>query len=78
MAAIRPAAGAGSMGRPLAKPPLAGEGRLLTLTTTVTAPGSTEARIEADLGFHVLLRELSGNSMLVQTWRHPEGPPAWS
>ncbi|AXB48644.1 GntR family transcriptional regulator [Amycolatopsis albispora] len=34
---------------------------------------SPEARIEADLGFHVRLCELSGNSMLVQSWRHLEG-----
>jgi DNA-binding GntR family transcriptional regulator len=34
---------------------------------------SFEDRIEADLAFHVLLCELSGNSMLVQTWRHLEG-----
>jgi DNA-binding GntR family transcriptional regulator len=32
------------------------------------------AKVEADLGFHLLLCELSGNSMLVKTWRHLEGP----
>ena len=31
------------------------------------------ARVEADLGFHVLLCELSGNAMLVESWRHLEG-----
>jgi DNA-binding FadR family transcriptional regulator len=31
------------------------------------------ARVEADLGFHLLLCELSGNSMLVDSWRHLEG-----
>jgi DNA-binding GntR family transcriptional regulator len=33
-----------------------------------------QERIEADLGFHVRLCEMSGNSMLLQTWRHLEGP----
>jgi DNA-binding GntR family transcriptional regulator len=31
------------------------------------------ARVEADLGFHVRLCELSGNPMLVESWRHLEG-----
>jgi DNA-binding GntR family transcriptional regulator len=31
------------------------------------------AKLEADLGFHLLLCELSGNSMLVDTWRNLEG-----
>ncbi|WP_328796341.1 GntR family transcriptional regulator [Halosaccharopolyspora lacisalsi] len=31
-------------------------------------------RLEADLAFHALLCELSGNSMLLDTWRHLEGP----
>ncbi|WP_031334443.1 GntR family transcriptional regulator [Saccharopolyspora erythraea] len=31
-------------------------------------------RIEADLSFHALLCELSGNSVLLDTWRHLEGP----
>ncbi|MHB9756989.1 GntR family transcriptional regulator [Streptomyces sp. BYX5S] len=31
------------------------------------------ARVEADLGFHVRLCQLSGNSMLVESWRHLEG-----
>ena len=30
-------------------------------------------RIEADIGFHLLLCRLSGNSMLVDSWRHLEG-----
>jgi DNA-binding GntR family transcriptional regulator len=30
-------------------------------------------RVEADLGFHLLLCQLSGNSMLVDAWRHLEG-----
>jgi DNA-binding GntR family transcriptional regulator len=33
-----------------------------------------QERIEADLGFHVRLCEWSGNSILLQTWRHLEGP----
>jgi DNA-binding GntR family transcriptional regulator len=31
------------------------------------------ARIDADLAFHLQLCRLSGNSMLVQSWRHLEG-----
>ncbi|MFF3490271.1 GntR family transcriptional regulator [Streptomyces sp. NPDC002795] len=31
------------------------------------------ARVEADLGFHVRLCQVSGNSMLVDSWRHLEG-----
>jgi DNA-binding GntR family transcriptional regulator len=31
------------------------------------------AQVEADLGFHVRLCELSGNPMLVESWRHLEG-----
>ncbi|MEU0531242.1 GntR family transcriptional regulator [Amycolatopsis tolypomycina] len=30
-------------------------------------------RVEADLGFHLRLCELSGNTMLVESWRHLEG-----
>jgi DNA-binding GntR family transcriptional regulator len=30
-------------------------------------------KLEADLGFHLLLCRLSGNSMLVETWRYLEG-----
>ncbi|WP_055553517.1 GntR family transcriptional regulator [Streptomyces sp. NBRC 110028] len=32
------------------------------------------AKVEADLGFHLLLCELSGNSVLLKTWRQLEGP----
>ncbi|HEX8518269.1 MAG TPA: GntR family transcriptional regulator [Pseudonocardia sp.] len=35
--------------------------------------GAFQAALEADLAFHLLLCELSGNSMLVDTWRHLEG-----
>jgi DNA-binding GntR family transcriptional regulator len=38
------------------------------------AAGDFAAQVEADLAFHLLVCELSGNSMLVQTWRHLEGP----
>jgi DNA-binding GntR family transcriptional regulator len=31
------------------------------------------ARVEADLGFHMRLCELSGNAMLLESWRHLEG-----
>ena len=30
-------------------------------------------RVDADLGFHLQLCRLSGNSMLVETWRYLEG-----
>ncbi|WP_309500527.1 GntR family transcriptional regulator [Streptomyces shenzhenensis] len=32
------------------------------------------AMVEADLAFHLLLCELSGNSVLIRTWRQLEGP----
>jgi DNA-binding GntR family transcriptional regulator len=32
-----------------------------------------DERVEADLGFHLLLCRLAGNSMLVEAWRHLEG-----
>ncbi len=38
------------------------------------ASGDFSAQVEADLAFHFRLCELSGNSMLMQTWRHLEGP----
>ena len=36
-------------------------------------PGDFAENLEADLGFHLLLCQLSGNSMLVASWRHLEG-----
>lgn len=36
--------------------------------------GGLADQVEADLAFHLLLCELSENSMLVKTWRHLEGP----
>lgn len=47
------------------------------LRASVAALAGTEhdfgARVEADLGFHLLLCRESGNSMLVDSWRHLEG-----
>lgn len=42
---------------------------------TLLADGSADlaARVEADLGFHLLLCQLAGNPMLVESWRHLEG-----
>ena len=36
--------------------------------------GDLPEQIENDLSFHALLCELSGNSVLLDTWRHLEGP----
>lgn len=44
------------------------------LSEALEEPENFEAQVEADLAFHALLCELSGNSMLVKTWRHLEGP----
>jgi DNA-binding GntR family transcriptional regulator len=35
--------------------------------------GDFAAKLEADLGFHLLLCRLSGNTMLVDAWRYLEG-----
>jgi DNA-binding GntR family transcriptional regulator len=35
--------------------------------------GDFTTRLEADLGFHLLLCELSGNAVLVEAWRYLEG-----
>jgi DNA-binding GntR family transcriptional regulator len=37
------------------------------------AGGDFAERLEADLGFHLLLCELADNPMLVESWRHLEG-----
>lgn len=54
------------------------EEALAALDEAVTAMDSVEgdfaAQIEADLAFHLLLCELSRNSVLIDTWRHLEGP----
>jgi len=48
--------------------------RLREALVTLAAAGEDfEARLRADLGFHLLLCQLSGNSMLVDSWRHLEG-----
>jgi DNA-binding GntR family transcriptional regulator len=43
------------------------------LTRMGGVEGDFEAKLEADLGFHLLLCTLSGNSMLVEAWRYLEG-----
>ena len=43
------------------------------LTRIGDANGDFAQRLEADLAFHLLLCQLSGNSMLVGSWRHLEG-----
>jgi DNA-binding FadR family transcriptional regulator len=42
------------------------------LAQLADAGGDLPARVEADLGFH-LLCQLAGNSMLVEAWRYLEG-----
>lgn len=37
------------------------------------AGGDFGTKLEADLGFHLLLCQLCGNSMLVESWGHLEG-----
>lgn len=53
------------------------ESAVTTLRTALAklpdAPDDFAANLEADLGFHLLMCELSGNSMLVESWRHLEG-----
>lgn len=50
---------------------------IATLRDALARMAHTEAtfaeRVEADLGFHLLLCELAGNPMLVESWRHLEG-----
>ena len=43
------------------------------LDRLVDADGDFATQLEADLGFHLLLCRLSGNAMLVETWRYLEG-----
>ena len=48
--------------------------RLRTALSDLDNPGHDfSAHIDADLGFHLLLCELSENSVLVDAWRHLEG-----
>ncbi|MEU4894919.1 GntR family transcriptional regulator [Streptomyces sp. NPDC044780] len=44
------------------------------LQETVDAAVDLNAKVEADLAFHLLLCELSRNSVLLKTWRQLEGP----
>jgi DNA-binding GntR family transcriptional regulator len=44
------------------------------LHATFESGADLASRVEADLGFHLLLCELSGNSILLKTWRQLEGP----
>jgi DNA-binding GntR family transcriptional regulator len=43
------------------------------LSKLADAEGDFAAKLQADLGFHLLLCQLSGNSMLVEAWRNLEG-----
>ncbi len=43
------------------------------LTRLTDPEADFAARVDADLGFHLLLCQLSGNGVLVETWRHLEG-----
>ncbi len=43
------------------------------LSQLADADGDFAARVEADLGFHLMLCQLAGNSMLVEAWRQLEG-----
>jgi len=43
------------------------------LSRLADTEGDFAANLEADLGFHLLLCRLSGNSMLVEAWRYLEG-----
>ncbi|MCV2490880.1 GntR family transcriptional regulator [Geodermatophilus sp. YIM 151500] len=47
--------------------------RLREALSRLADHGDFAARVEADLGFHLLLCQLSGNSMLVEAWRNLEG-----
>ena len=43
------------------------------LSQLADSDGDFAAKLEADLGFHLLLCRLSGNAMLVEAWRYLEG-----
>lgn len=47
--------------------------RLREALSGLADDGDFADRLEADLGFHLLLCQLSGNSMLVESWRYLEG-----
>src|SRR3712207_4330907 len=46
---------------------------LRTAVERLSDEGEPAARMEADLAFHLLLCQLSGNSMLVEAWQRLEG-----
>lgn len=46
---------------------------LRTALDRIDVTGEFADRVAADLGFHLLLCQLSGNSMLVEAWRYLEG-----
>jgi DNA-binding GntR family transcriptional regulator len=46
---------------------------LRTAVERLSDEGDPAARMEADLAFHLLLCQLSGNSMLVEAWQRLEG-----
>jgi DNA-binding GntR family transcriptional regulator len=48
-------------------------GTLREALSNLGETGDFASKVESDLGFHLLLCRLSGNSMLVETWRHLEG-----
>jgi DNA-binding GntR family transcriptional regulator len=43
------------------------------LSELTDSDGDFATKLEADLGFHLLLCTLSGNAMLVEAWRYLEG-----
>jgi DNA-binding GntR family transcriptional regulator len=47
---------------------------LETLHDAFESGADLAEKVEVDLGFHLLLCELSGNSVLLRTWRQLEGP----
>ena len=51
----------------------AAAGALRTALERLSDEDEPAARIEADLAFHLLLCQLSGNSMLVEAWQRLEG-----
>ena len=58
----------------MASPDIAASIRQLReLSAFADADGDFADRVEADLGFHLQLCRLSGNSVLVETWRFLEG-----
>ena len=44
------------------------------LSELTDTDGDFATKLEADLGFHLLLCQLSGNAMLMEAWRYSRGP----